>query len=60
MGPFPAPRSITQVISSSEGKIEDILSQDITFRLYRTGDKDVMKLYVLFLIPVFARKYLIY
>ena len=54
LSPFPAPRSITQVINSDDGKIEDVLNQDITFRLFRTGDLDLIRLYVSVLTPVSA------
>lgn len=51
LSPFPAPRSITQVINSDDGKLEDVLNQDITFRLFRTGDLDLIRLYAFLLTP---------
>ena len=53
--PLPAPRSITDIINADDEKsVEDILDKNETFRLYRSGNEDLVNLYVFTLIPVSA------
>lgn len=53
--PLPAPRTVTEIINAGgEKSVEEILNQDLTFRLFRSGNEDLVDLYVSILIPVFA------